>query len=80
MTMPTVLRIGSFRFHFYSDEYNEPPHIHVANADGECKFWLNPVQLAGNKNLTPKVIRDIEKVVFEYNDFLYAKYIEYHVR
>ncbi|MFC2130847.1 hypothetical protein ACFLSQ_05385 [Bacteroidota bacterium] len=22
--MPTVLRIGAFRFHFYSDEYNEP--------------------------------------------------------
>ena len=41
--MPTVLRIGQFRFHFYSDEYNEPPHIHVANSDGECKFWLEPV-------------------------------------
>jgi len=78
--MPTVLRIGAYRFHFYSDEYNEPPHIHIANADGECKFWLNPVQLAGNKNLTPKVIRDIEKLVFEYSDFLYAKYVEYHVR
>jgi len=27
--MPTVLRIEGFRFHFYSDEGNEPPHIHV---------------------------------------------------
>jgi hypothetical protein len=78
--MPTVLRIGLYRFHFYSDEYNEPPHIHVATADGECKFWLNPVQLAGNKNLTPKVIRDIEKLVFEYSDFLFVKYQDYHVR
>ena len=40
--MPTVLRIGSFRFHFYSDEGNEPPHMHVATPDGECKFWLKP--------------------------------------
>jgi hypothetical protein len=78
--MPTVLRIGPYRFHFYSDEFNEPPHIHVATADGECKFWLNPIQLAGNKNLTPKVVRDIEKLVFEYSDFLYAKYQDYHVR
>ena len=31
--MPTVLRIGPFRFHFYSDEGNEPPHIHVASPE-----------------------------------------------
>ncbi|MBA3016889.1 MAG: DUF4160 domain-containing protein, partial [Desulfobacteraceae bacterium] len=24
--MPTVMKIGSFRFHFYSDEGNETPH------------------------------------------------------
>jgi hypothetical protein len=51
--MPTVLRIGSFRFHFYSDEGNEPPHIHVASPNGECKFWLEPIQLAGNKEFHP---------------------------
>ncbi len=28
ISMPTVLRIGSFRFHFYSDERQEPGHIH----------------------------------------------------
>ncbi len=44
--MPTVPGIGSFRFHFYSDEYKEPAHIHIATPDGECKFWLNPVLLA----------------------------------
>jgi hypothetical protein len=52
--MPTVLRIGSFRFHFYSDEGNEPPHIHVAAPDGECKFWLEPISLASNKGVDPK--------------------------
>ncbi|MFW6114203.1 MAG: DUF4160 domain-containing protein [bacterium] len=36
--MPTVLRIGPFRFHFYSDESKEPAHIHVRSPDGECKF------------------------------------------
>ncbi len=47
--MPTVLRIGPYRFHFYSDEGNEPPHIHVATPDGECKFWLDPFDLPGIK-------------------------------
>lgn len=78
--MPTILRIGAFRFHFYSDEYNEPPHIHVATPEGECKFWLDPVKLARNQNLSPKVIRQIEKLVFENSLFLYAKYNEFHVR
>lgn len=78
--MPTVLRIGSYRFHFYSDEYNEPPHIHVANADGECKFWLDPVKLAKTRGLAPNVVRHIEKLVFENKDFLQTKFKEFHVR
>jgi hypothetical protein len=44
--VPTVLRIGKWRFHFYSDEGREPAHIHVRSPDGECKFWLDPVPLA----------------------------------
>jgi hypothetical protein len=47
--MPTVLRIGSFRFHFYSDEANEPPHIHIETPDGECKFWLDPIQFGAKQ-------------------------------
>ena len=76
--MPTVLRIGSFRFHFYSDERNEPPHIHVAIADGECKFWLDPIKLARNKNLKPHTIREIERLVYENQEFLKKAYNEYH--
>lgn len=30
--MPTVRRIGSARFFFYSNEGTEPPHIHVKEA------------------------------------------------
>jgi hypothetical protein len=78
--MPTVLRIGQFRFHFYSDEFNEPPHIHVASPEGECKFWLDPVKLASNRGLSPLIIRNIERLVFEYKDYLYNKFLDYHVR
>jgi hypothetical protein len=51
--MPTVLRIGSFRFHFYSDELGEPPHIHVRTPAGACKFWLDDVRLARNRGVPP---------------------------
>jgi len=76
--MPTVLKIGALRFHFYSDEGNEPPYIHVATPEGECKFWLEPISLARNKGVSPKAIRKIEKLVFEHNTLLKEKYNDVH--
>jgi hypothetical protein len=76
--MPTILKIEKYRFHFYSDEYNEPPHIHVATPDGECKFWLDPIILAKNIGLKPHVLRIIEKLVFENIEILKEKYNEFH--
>lgn len=76
--MPTVLRIGSFRFHFYSDEGNEPAHIHVESSDGECKFWLSPILLASNKGVSPLTLRTIEKLVYVNADLLKEKWNEFH--
>jgi len=76
--MPTVLRIGSYRFHFYSDERGEPQHIHVACGDGECKFWLSPVRLAKNRGLPAHELRRIEQMVYEYQTQLMEKYEQYH--
>ena len=76
--MPTVLRVGPYRFHFYSDERAEPAHIHVRSPDGECKFWLDPITLAKNRGLTPHQLREIEKLIFEHQQMLIDKYNEYH--
>jgi hypothetical protein len=78
--MPTVLKIGSYRFHFYSDELKEPPHIHVESPEGECKFWLDPVRLARNKGIASHTLREIEKLVYEHQPLLKEKYREYHNR
>jgi len=78
--MPTILRLGSYRFHFYSDELKEPPHIHVETPEGECKFWLEPIRLARNKGVSPHIIREIEKLVFEHQTILKENYNEYHKR
>ncbi len=76
--MPTVLRIGPFRFHFYSDERGEPAHIHVRTSNGECKFWLDPIVLAKNCGLAPQTLREIERLVYENQRILKEKYDEYH--
>jgi hypothetical protein len=78
--MPTVLKINIYRFHFYSDEREEPAHIHIATPDGECKFWLEPIRLAKNKGLSPHIVRLIEKLVYENQDYLKEKYNEFHSR
>lgn len=76
--MPTVLRVGPYRFHFYSDERGEPAHIHVRSSEGECKFWLDPITLSKNRGLAPHVVRDIERLVYENHELLLQKYHEYH--
>ncbi len=78
--MPTILRIGPYRFHFYSDERGEPAHIHVASGDGECKFWLRPVRLARNTGLPAHEVRKIERLVYENRELLETKYNEFHQR
>lgn len=44
-SMPTVLRMGRYRFYFFSNEGEEPPHIHVKSGGEEAKFWLDPIEL-----------------------------------
>jgi hypothetical protein len=78
--MPTILKIGRFRFHFYSDEGAEPAHIHVRCADGEAKFWLIPVALAHNRGVPLHDLREIERLVFEHKQLFIEKYHEFHNR
>ena len=61
--MPTILRIGPFRFFFYSNEYGEPAHIHVQRDRMLAKFWLEPVSLEGATRFPSKDIRKIRVLV-----------------
>lgn len=78
--MPTVLRLLNWRFHFYSDEGAEPPHIHVDTGDGECKFWLEPVRLARSEGVKPVELRRIENVIVEREAFFLEKWHDYFRR
>jgi hypothetical protein len=65
--MPTVLRVGPYRFYFYShDLVNEPPHVHVDRDERSAKFWLNPVALARNLGFSASDLRKIERIVSEH--------------
>ena len=76
--MPTVLRIGPYRFHFYSREGSEPPHIHVSRDDREAKYWLRPVALAANYGFNAAELRDIRRLVEEHCEKLLQAYTDFH--
>lgn len=61
--MPTVLREGPYRLYFYSDEENEPPHVHVDWDSCSAKFWLGPVALTRNRGFRAHELRRIERIV-----------------
>lgn len=61
--MPTVLRIGGFRFYFYSHEPNEPPHIHVDRGDATIKVWLDSLDVAKNRGFRAHEIGGIVALV-----------------
>ena len=64
--MPTVLRVGRFRFFFFSNEGKEPAHIHVKAGEDEAKFWLNPVQLAANYGFNGRDLNRIQRIIEEH--------------
>jgi hypothetical protein len=63
--MPTVLRVGSYRFFFYSADGDEPPHIHVEQSGNAAKFWIDPVRLARSSGFRRTDLREIERIVIE---------------
>lgn len=65
--MPTVLRIDGYRFFFFSNEGNEPVHIHVESGDGYCKFWIKPVSLAYSTGYHSAELNKIRKLVEEHS-------------
>lgn len=71
--MPNILRIGPYRFYFYSHEPNEPPHVHIDRDDLSVKFWLNPVGLARNFGFNERELRKLKSLVMEHQtEFLEA--------
>jgi hypothetical protein len=64
-TVPTILRIGPFRFFFYANENDEPPHIHVQRDRALAKFWLQPVALVRSTGFAPHDLSKLAKLVEE---------------
>jgi Domain of unknown function (DUF4160) len=65
--MPTVLRVGLYRFFFYAGDRDEPPHVHVERDDRIAKFWPEPVRLERSGGFNRTEIGRIQKLVDEHH-------------
>jgi hypothetical protein len=75
--MPVVLRIGAYRFYFYSHEPNESPHVHIDRDNLSAKFWLQSVSLAQNIGFPAKELRKLQSIVLEHQIQLLEAWHEY---
>jgi len=75
--MPVVLRIGRYRFFFFSNEGDEPPHIHVRAGGDEAKFWLDPVQLAAIYGFNRSELNQRKHLVHEHREDLVEAWHEH---
>jgi hypothetical protein len=63
--MPTIARIGPYRFFFYANDRGEPPHVHVERERSFAKFWLDPVVVETSRGCGAHELREIERIVTE---------------
>lgn len=75
--MPTVLRKYGFRFHFYSADRYEPPHIHVDGNGGEAKVWLADLKVAEAGGFSQRDLARILEVVEEHRQQMLEAWNDY---
>jgi hypothetical protein len=75
--MPTVLRVGPYRFFFYSGDGDEPPHVHVERDNDTAKFWLEPVRYQRSWGFSRHELNRIQRLVEENSEQLLRSWNEY---
>ena len=75
--MPTVLRIGPYRFFFVLLDQPEPPHIHVQRERRVAKFWLDPVALQRAGGFTRSELNQIARLVEENRERFLERWYEF---
>jgi len=78
--MPVVLKIGPYKFFFYSNEGHplKAPHIHVRGRGGGVKLsLLPPCEVLESAGYTSSDLGEIRNLVYENREMLIGAYHEY---
>lgn len=72
-----------WRLYFFSNEGNEPIHVHCRKGDKECKYWIHgdfDLEEAYAYNMTPRDRREIKKIIFEHFEYIEQQWDEFQRR
>lgn len=75
--MPTVYRHGPYAFVFFSSDQQEPPHVHVKRDQAIAKYWLEPISLAKNRGFKKPTLKEIAKLVEQFQPQLVEAWHDY---
>ncbi len=78
--MPTVLRVGPYRFFFYAGDRDEPAHVHVERDQSNAKFWLDPVRLQKSGGFGSVELNRIQRLIEKRREELLREWHEYFDR
>jgi len=82
--MPTVLFLHGWRFFFYANESNEPPHIHCKKGSQEAKFWLLQdafdIKQEFGFQLSAADERFLRQTIFSHFDYIVQEWEEFKRR
>ncbi|MDX9819511.1 MAG: DUF4160 domain-containing protein [Desulfococcus multivorans] len=63
--MPTIFRIGRYRFFFYSGDRNEAMHVHIEADENIAKVWIDPIRLDNSGGFSRSEINKILSIIEE---------------
>jgi Domain of unknown function (DUF4160) len=75
--VPKFLSHQGFRYFIYSNEGNEPPHVHVERDGNVAKFWLGPVRLERPDGMREADLQRAKLTIEEHEQEFRDKYAEH---
>ena len=58
-----VFYFNGYRFFFFSNENDEPMHIHVEKGEGSAKYWVDPFEEVYSYGLKAKQRKEIKAII-----------------
>jgi len=75
--MPTIFRIGPYRFFFWANDRSEAEHVHVERENMIAKFWVDPIRLQESGGFSRTELLKIQKLVEENANRILEAWNEY---
>ncbi len=82
--VPTIVLRKGWRIFFFSNEGDEPIHVHCKKGRANAKFWISPddynIHPAYVRSMTRQQERELRRILFDHFDEIVAAWNEFKER